>query len=415
MSEVMKDPAERKATLKRLILRLHQGEAPDEVRKELVSVLYKIPPAEIAEVEQELMAEGLPEEEIVQLCDVHALVLEGHIDHPDARQISPGHPVSIFIRENQQLLEVIESVHYLYTQYTNLPPLDLPQYQNQLHTQLNLLMDIDKHYRKKEQLLFPYLEKHGITGPPKVMWAKHDEIREMLKSALETIRTTKPMDAPILQRFVNKRLRPMTQAIAEMINKEGEILFPLALDTLTAAEWYKLYQQIPEIGFCLYDPQQTWIPEGVEQAEIQTDTGRIHLPSGSLTMHELTVMLNSLPIDITFVGKDDKVKYFSQSRHRIFDRNRAILQRDVRLCHPPSSVAIVEQILSDFKSGKASRAPFWIQSGGEFIHIEYFALRDEHDDYLGTLEVSQILTEKRQLEGEQRLLSYQEDEPDEDV
>jgi PAS domain S-box-containing protein len=121
----------------------------------------------------------------------------------------------------------------------------------------------------------------------------------------------------------------------------------------------------------------------------------------------LETILNSLPIDITFVDKDDKVRYFSQGRERIFHRNRSILQRDVKLCHPPSSVHVVEKILEDFKSGKASRALFWIQMDGKFIHIEYFALRDESGNYLGTLEVSQDLTEKRQLEGEQRLLSYE--------
>ena len=117
-------------------------------------------------------------------------------------------------------------------------------------------------------------------------------------------------------------------------------------------------------------------------------------------------VLNTLPVDLTFVDRNDKVKYFTQGKERIFDRNRAILGRDVRMCHPPSSVHIVDKIISDFKSGHADSAPFWIQMQGRFIHIDYFALRNEQGEYLGTLEVSQDLTEKRKLENEQRILNY---------
>jgi DUF438 domain-containing protein len=134
--------------------------------------------------------------------------------------------------------------------------------------------------------------------------------------------------------------------------------------------------------------------------------GFINMPTGNFTLQELTNVLNILPFDLTFVDKDDKVRYFSHGKKRIFDRSKAILMRDVRMCHPPHSVHIVEQIVSDFKSGKADSAPFWINLGGKFIHIEYFAVRDSEGNYMGTLEVSQDLTGLRALEGEQRLLNY---------
>jgi DUF438 domain-containing protein len=134
----------------------------------------------------------------------------------------------------------------------------------------------------------------------------------------------------------------------------------------------------------------------------------IQLPSGGFTAAEIMAILNTLPADMTFVDKNDQVKYFTQGSHRIFARSRSIINRDVRLCHPPGSVHIIEKILDDFKSGRASHAPFWIQKQGRFIHIEYFALRDENGEYLGTLEVSQDLTLLRKLEGEQRILSYSE-------
>jgi len=132
----------------------------------------------------------------------------------------------------------------------------------------------------------------------------------------------------------------------------------------------------------------------------------VQLPTGNFSTKELLAILNTLPVDMTFVDKNDKVKYFSQARDRIFQRNRAILNRDVRHCHPPASAHIVDKILEDFKSGKQERAPFWINLGGKFVHIEYFALKDENGDYLGTLEVSHDLSGYRALEGEQRILSY---------
>ena len=181
----------------------------------------------------------------------------------------------------------------------------------------------------------------------------------------------------------------------------------MSLDKLTEQEWYEIYKQSVEIGFCLFDPTDKWYPKDVviKTEDIEKDS-RIQLPSGTMNVTELTTILNTIPFDLTFVDKDDSVRFFTQGKERIFARNRAILGRKVQRCHPPSSVHIVEQILNDFKSGKQDQAAFWINMGGRFIHIEYFALRDENSNYLGTLEVSQDLTEKRKLQGEQRLLSY---------
>ncbi|MBN2354739.1 DUF438 domain-containing protein [candidate division KSB1 bacterium] len=144
----------------------------------------------------------------------------------------------------------------------------------------------------------------------------------------------------------------------------------------------------------------------VEQKKRKSNDRRTRLSSGSFTPAELTAVLNTLPFDVTFVDKDDVVRYYSEGAECIFPRNRAVLGRKVQVCHPPKSVHIVQKILDDFRSGRESIASFWINMGGKFIHIEYFALRDEKGEYLGTLEVTQDLTQKRQLSGEQRLLSY---------
>jgi hypothetical protein len=271
-------------------------------------------------------------------------------------------------------------------------------------------MDVDKHYQRKEYLVFPYLEKREITGPPKVMWGKHDEIREQLKACIELLKEA-DLTKEILSDALDLLFLPVLKALTDMTQKEEEILFPMCMDVLTIDDWWNIHKQTLEIGFSLYDPMVDWIPDGFANNDLDTKTaqaedGSIQLPSGSFSANEIMAILNTIPVDMTFVDKNDKVKYFTQGAHRIFPRSRSIINRDVRLCHPPGSVDIVEKILEDFKSGKSSHAPFWIQMKDRFILIEYYALRDKAGAYLGTLEVSQDLTNARQLEGEQRILSY---------
>jgi len=275
----------------------------------------------------------------------------------------------------------------------------------------NNLLDVEKHYLRKENLLFPFLEKHDITGPSTVMWGKHDETRELLKAAMEALESVQQITAGEAKSVIGLVLKPAVDSIEEMILKEEQILFPMALDALSEEEWLEIYRQSPEIGYCLVAPEERW-EAAVERGEsgISAEEGRIQLPSGSFTPRELNAILNTIPFDLTFVDRDDTVRYFTEGRERIFARNRAILGRKVQRCHPPSSVHIVEKILNDFRTGKENRAAFWINLNGRFIHIEYFALRDEDGEYLGTLEVSQDLTEKRQLQGEQRLLNYVREE-----
>ena len=410
MSELINNSKFRKEKLKELILKLHQGENPEQVRAELVSTLRQIPYGEVVEVEQELIGEGLPESEVLKLCDVHGEVLDGHIDQSGAKTIPEGHPVDVFKQENKELLKVIEKTQMLLGTLYAVPQDNFTEHALKLQSCFNELMDVDKHYKRKEYLLFPFLEKKEITGPPKVMWGKHDEIRDQLKGCIEILRT-EGLKKSDLEDATEILFSPVLKAMADMTKKEEDILFPMAMDVLTTEEWWQIHRQTLEFGFTLYDPKVDWKPEGMtsedyENAGVLNENGLIQLPSGSLSANEIMAILNTVPVDMTFVDKDDKVKYYTQGKERIFARNRSIINRDVRLCHPPGSVHIIEKILEDFKSGKASSAPFWIQMQGKFIYIQYFALRDGNGEYLGTLEVSQDLTGVRKLEGEKRILSY---------
>lgn len=410
MSELINNSKFRKDKLKELILKLHDGQDPVHVRYELISTLKNIPYGEVVEVEQELIAEGLPEEEVLRLCDVHGEVLDGHIDQSGAQEIPVGHPVDVFRQENKELRNVVEKTQQLLGILHSISDEAFKDHSLKILSCFNELMDVDKHYKRKEYLLFPYLEKNQITGPPKVMWGKHDEIREQLKGCIEILRT-EGLKKSDLEDAIEILFAPVLRGIADMTKKEEDILLPMSMDILTTDDWWQIHKQTLEFGFTLYDPKVDWKPEGMpsemyENKGVLNENGSIQLPSGSFTAKEIMAILNTVPFDMTFVDKDDKVKYFTQGKERIFARSRSIINRDVRLCHPPGSVHIIEKILEDFKSGKASHAPFWIQMHGKFIHIEYFALRDENGEYLGTLEVSQELTNLRKLEGEQRILSY---------
>ncbi|MEX0988081.1 MAG: DUF438 domain-containing protein [Bacteroidales bacterium] len=412
MSELINNSKFRRTRLKELILKLHDGESAEKVREELISTLQNIPYGEVVEVEQELISEGLPESEVLKLCDIHGEVLEGHVDLSGAKEIPEGHPVDVFISENAELNKVAIKATDLVNSLHKVPDSTFNNFKNVLQSCFNDLMDVDKHYQRKEYLVFPYLEKNEITGPPKVMWGKHDEIRDQLKGCIALLKEPE-LTKNDLSDALDILFLPVIKAVTDMVKKEEEILFPMCMDVLTDEDWWNVHKQTLEFGFTLYDPQVDWKPAGFqdmpgEQLSAEGANGTVQLPSGSFTASEIMAILNTIPVDMTFVDKNDKVKYFTQGNHRIFARSRSIINRDVRLCHPPGSVDIVEKILKDFKSGKESHAPFWIQMRDKFILIEYYALRDEDGEYLGTLEVSQDLTNARKLEGEKRILSYAE-------
>ncbi len=412
MSEYINNSSKRKEELRNLLLRLHGGAETEELRQQLIERLRSIPYNEVVEVEQELIdSKALTEAEILSFCDLHTAVLDGSIDLEGAQQVPVGHPIDTFKRENSALRGVIKDYYGVVAAVKGIVDNQVTGYVMQLRTIFNNFWDIDKHYKRKEYLLFPYLEKHHITGPPKVMWGKHDETRALLKGAVDALKSV-ASSADALREAISTHLNPAVEAVEGMIMKEEEILFPMSMDVVSKEEWYKIYCETPEFGYCLIDPEDEWKPEGVDlqpqEGPEVAHAGAIRLSSGLFSIEELEALFVNLPIDITFVDKEDKVRFFSHSPKRVFERNRSIIGRDVRMCHPPGSVHIVEQILSDFKSGKQSKASFWLSNFmGRFILIEYMAVRNSEGDYLGVVEVTQDITHLRKLEGDQRLLSYE--------
>jgi len=410
MTELPNDNQEKKKLLKELILKLHDGEAPGEIKNQLKRVLGKVPYKLVTEAEQELINEGLDVGEILKLCDIHSEVLKGNIEHSGKIEAPSGHPVHTFLEENIALKSEIRTLEDLFADIAKIHG-DVKENINTIKSHFNNLGDIEKHYQRKENLVFPYLEGYNITGPPKVMWGKHDEVRELLNTSRKTINDAEFTDKKETESLIKLVFIPAIKAIREMIFKEEEILFPMCMDTLKIEDWYEIYEQSPDIGYCLVAPESEWHPKNlVLDTPKENISNKIRLKSGSFTIPELNSILNTIPFDLTFVDSDDKVRYFSEGKERIFPRNRAVLGRKVQFCHPPKSVHIVDQILSDFKSGKHEKASFWITMNERFLVIEYHSLLDEDGKYLGCLEVSQDLTQKKTLKGQKKLLSYEENE-----
>ena len=247
------------------------------------------------------------------------------------------------------------------------------------------------------------------------MWAIHDDVRADWKK-LETVLSAGPGDDPaafIAQ--IDAVFEPLNTAMREMFYKEENILFPTSLEKLSEEEWLAVRVQEPDIGYCFVQPGTQWPAEPVDtqpaaalEKALEVSGNLLHLDTGTLTPEEVNLMLTHLPIDITYVDSEDTVRFFSQSRERIFPRSPAIVGRKVQKCHPPASLHKVQQILDDFRAGRQEEAEFWIQMGGRFIHIRYFALRDEQGTYRGTVEVTQDIGGIHALEGERRLLDDQE-------
>jgi len=403
VSEFIDNSKFRREQLKKLIKQLHDGASVDEVKEEFQKNFGEISTTEISQIEQELVKDGLPIEEVQRLCDVHASVFDGSIEdihHTKDQTNIKGHPAYIFKKENEALEKVIaEEIH----PYANM----LEEGMNQtavlmLRIGLERLSEVHVHFARKENVFFPLLEKYGITAPPKVMWGIDDEIRSELKEVLAIF----SQDEFDLEETLNKA-KAVVQKTKDMIFKENNILLPLMNDTFTIVEWYKIDKSQRENGLCLID-DVAWVKneeDFEEEEQIQeTLNGEIPFDAGTLTNEEVNAILNTVPLDMTFVDKHDKVKYFTQGKERIFDRPHTILGRDVNMCHPPSSVHIVEKIVSDLRSGKKDNEDFWIRMGDMFVYIRYFAVRSKDGEFLGTLEVTQNIKPITELEGEKRLL-----------
>lgn len=387
-----------KKVIKEIIEDLKRGKRVVEVKERFKEILSQIDEGDISIIEDALVKEGLPLEDVERLCEVHVAVSK----EISAREkmVGPGHPIFILLEEHKYVKDVADEIVRL------LPSLSIKEEAEEtvgrLAELVEHLKEYNKHKVREENALFPMIEKHGVTQPPAVMWSEHDQQRTLIKKIATLLEQETPMSEKTEE--LASALRSISEMIISHFYKEENILFPTALKLINEGEWKQIKHSMDDLGYCYFTPSQA-IGTVEEVATIKEVKGtEVTLDTGTLTLEQLEAILSHLPIDITFVDDKDTVRFFNQTRERIFPRTKAIIGRKVQKCHPQKSVEIVDRILNEFRTGKRDSAKFWIHLGDKYVLIQYFAVRGKDNEYLGCLEVTQDIAPLKKIEGEKRLL-----------
>ncbi len=439
MSELLNNRELKKEKLKEMLRKLHKGEDEKKVKEEFKEVLRSISPLEIPLIEQELVKEGVTPREIAKMCDIHVEIFRESVSgaEKELQKFPPGHPLRTHYEEN---VEIIKDAEVLNLYATSLKNLDEKGKENVLKTLEGIVRGLKKigytHYDRVEMILFPYLERRGLNAVPAVLWRKHDEIRAEMNKLLREIGKKNYEEVIALGQDLASRL-------IDMVFRENNILYPTLQLLLSDGEFKAIRETDDEIGYYKVKPGDEWhtdakpimpyevnaeisaeemlnlpqhlieeLKKNMGEVKFKPDKhkllreGDIELQHGYLRPEEITAIIRTMPGDITFIDSEDRVRFFSAGE-RVFTRTKSILGRPVQLCHPPKSVHIVNKILQAFKSGERDKAEFWIDIAGRKILIQYFAVRDEHGNYMGTLEFTQDITDIKKIEGQKRLLDWE--------
>jgi uncharacterized protein len=392
----------RLAILKQIFQDLHTGKNVDEIKAHFDAFIGKITVDEIANLQHDFIEEGsIPIAEFQRIYQAHTDLFNGTIEkeyRDNMPEEQPGHPVHTFILENKEIDKLLTS--RVQVHLDEFIKDDSADNVYKLLEDINLLLDIDKHYSRKENLIFPYLERYGIYGPTTNMWRIDDFIRDGIKEARQKLAAYNGEKEAVIELFTF-----ILNEVSGMIYKEENILFPMALKNLTEDEWVKIAHESDEIGFCLLAPAAEWKPARKALDTNAISEGYIKMETGILSLKQLELLMNHLPVDITFIDHEDVVRYFSHGKERIFARTKAVIGRTVQNCHPPRSVHVVEELLADFKAGRKDSEDFWIKFRDKYVYIRYFAVRDENGKYIGTLEFTQNIDPIKAIDGEKRILS----------
>ena len=322
---------------------------------------------------------------------------------PQAIQLPEGHPIRVYYEESELLQTILLEL------YEADPVADFQKYFNIF----NQLTTIEKRFARKENQLFPYLEKYDWKGPSQGMWSFHDTLRDqirLLNGFNESKNTAK----------IIEHIPYLIEGIKRLLSIEDMRLFPTAMKLLKDADWKEFYEGDEEIGWMLpKKPKAYGKPEAEAEAYIHPSQdfkqrelsfsleNTFHYDEGYMTPEQVNLLLRFMPVDITYVDENDKVIFYNRGKDRVFPRSKGIIGREVRFCHPPKSVDTVLRIVEAFKAGTKDVAEFWINFKGRMIHIRYFAIRDAENNYKGVIEMSQDVTDIQQLKGQQRLLDWE--------
>lgn len=374
--------------------RLGTNEDFENVRADFVKEFKEVDAADIMQAEQQLLQNGTPLEEVQRLCDVHAALFHGktkeeQIANAEKESIEAikqrrqnsveaytkieGHPIRTFVLENEALEKLLSQCKEAIANGR----MD--------DTLFDRLREISVHYAKKGDLLYPHLKvRYKISGPSAVMWTVDDEIRDALAAlARDSVR-----DAAWLN-----RLQEVLVRIEEMIYKEHNILFPNCTLNFTEEEWMQIYRDSKDYPECFGVENSIWQQaeqyfDHMQQSKKGTIEDEIVMAGGHMTVEQLEAMLNTIPLELTFVDVNNINRYFNEGP-KVFKRPGMAIDREVFSCHPPKIEQMVRKIIEDFRNGTRDQVPVWMNKNGRTMLVTYMAVRDRNHEYIGTVEVVQ--------------------------
>lgn len=355
-------------------------------------------PSDIIYLVDELVKSNIPIEELKTGINKFLNVMSTSIKNHPYNPPKANSYLDCCTQNNVILDEKLKALRPSIRELNNSP--DDKQLKESIKNDVEILLTFEKYFIIKENVLFPMLENHWenfrCLG---VMWAFHDDIRNNLKKLIALL-----SDNRFEIKDFNKLIGDVFFNMYAIKFREERILFPYMMETIDAEKIDDLFAESLAIGFPFYTPKDL---ESKQKTVTQIDNNTIDLKTGNLSVDQIVLLFNHLPVDITFVDEHNKVKFFSTPKKRIFPRTVSIIGRDVHNCHPPKSVHIVEKIVEAFKNGSKDKASFWINMNNEMILIQYFSIRDESNNYKGVVEVSQEISEIQSLEGENKLLDWE--------
>ena len=444
---------ERIEVLKNILLDLHHGAKAEAVQEEFNKHFTGVSAIEISLMEHELMNSdtGVTFEDVMSLCNVHANLFKGAVrDVEVADTDHPGHPVQIFKQENLALRAALMRVGRLLDTYTNSDEEMQEEIRKGLKRQLSLVEQFECHYKRKEELMFPIMESYGHDSPPKVMWGVDDQIRELFKEVKTAAEQLPALDIE----EVAEKFRLFATEFEAMIFKEESILLMILLESFTQDDWLKIAEESDVYGYAIIQPAEKWIPhrhsfseketdnstkvtsevlarseqtnDGKFQQVIDTPDGQVTISfepkkkkvennfdrqnqqpfgHGYLSVEQANLILNHLPMEITFVNKEDIFQYYNDSvpaDEMIFKRTPGQVGRNVELCHPPKFLEKVRFIFKELREGKRDKFVMWFksESRGKFVHVTYAAVHDEAGEFQGVLEYVQDIQPFREIDGD---------------
>lgn len=403
----------------KIITNFFNGETIDNLKEQFKQNLdAKITASEFALAEQKIKDYGITDTQLKDRLEDLISIFKSSFETVSIENLEEGHPIDTFIKENKAIKNLIEELRNK-NDSIDINKVDYEWWQKAYSD----IKQVVIHYVRKENQLFPYLEQKGFDKPSTVMWALHDDTRNLIKY-YDNLLQEKNYE----ELFATQEL--LFASIEDMMFKEEKILWPTSLDLLSQEEWVEIRKGEEEVGYCLIDTPPMWNPTWKHPSEAGTSTnnadagnaepvpftgnmqkssaiGGINLEVGSITPEQINLIFKHLPFDVTYVDEFDEVRYYNKGDERVFPRSPGIIGRQVKYCHPPKSVHIVERIVDAFKKGERSEANFWINFHDKFVYIQYFAVRDNGGNYKGVLEITYDAKTVRELEGEQRLLDWE--------